>query len=74
MGAIPIVIDFPPMRELFEELPVLRVQKWSDVTMHLLETSYKELRNMRHKYNWRRLQAEYWREKILLLAKKQTTQ
>lgn len=74
MGAIPIVIDFPPMRELFEELPVLRVQKWSDVTMHLLETSYKELRNMRHKYNWRRLQAEYWREKILLSAKKQPTQ
>ena len=74
MGAIPIVIDFPPMRELFEELPVLRVQKWSDVTMHLLETSYKELRNARHKYNWRRLQAEYWREKNLRSASKLNTQ
>lgn len=74
MGAIPIVIDFPPMRELFEELPVLRVQKWSDVTMQLLETSYKELRNARHKYNWRRLQAEYWREKILRSASKLNAQ
>jgi len=65
MGAIPIVIDFDPMRELTEELPVLRVQKWTDVDKEILEQVYIELHNEKRTYNWRRLESDFWIERII---------
>jgi len=70
MGAIPIVIDFPPMAKMFSQLPVLRVDKWSDVTVSLLNKTYDELHATTNVYNWDRLESHIWIEEILHYANK----
>ena len=58
LGAIPIV-RAPQFKDLFEELPVLNVKEWSDVTQELLENTIIEFKNKQ--FNYDKLTRKYWR-------------
>jgi hypothetical protein len=61
LGSIPIV-KAPAFTKLFEDLPVLNVNEWSDVNETLLE---KTIENFKTKtFNYDKLQLKYWVNKI----------
>jgi hypothetical protein len=68
MGAIPIVIDFPPMRAAYARLPVLLVKSWSDVGVDMLEDKFAEMHKQFQHYDWSRLSAAKWRQSIAMVA------
>lgn len=61
MGSIPVIkstsIDY-----LFDDLPVVIVQDWSEVTQKFLEKKYANMR--RKTYNFNKLYADYWLNQI----------
>jgi hypothetical protein len=62
MGAIPIVTH-SPLDVLFQDLPVLIVNDWSEITQELLIQKYEEIKNK--EYAWEKLYADYWINKIM---------
>ncbi len=59
LGCIPIVKRFNvPHEEVYDDLPVLIVEKWSDVTQDLLLKTMKEFKNK--KFNYDKLTLKYW--------------
>ena len=57
LGAIPIV-RAKYFSKLFENLPVLIVNNWSDITIELLEKTIKEFKD--RKFNYNKLSLKYW--------------
>lgn len=62
MGAIP-VITHSPLDVLFQDLPVLIVNDWSEVTQELLVQKYEEMKDK--EYAWEKLYADYWISTIM---------
>ena len=65
MGRIPILIT-THMDSLYDQLPVLVVPKWADVTQDFLAKRWSELSNA--KYNYDKLWQPYWLLHILRTA------
>jgi hypothetical protein len=57
LGCIPIV-KTSPIDSLFDELPVLIVREWSDVTQELLNKTIVEF--SKKSFNYNKLTLEYW--------------
>jgi hypothetical protein len=63
LGCIPIV-KTSPLMPLFEELPVLIVNEWSEVTRHRLQIFLDEYKKRKSEYNYDKLTLAYWVNKI----------
>ena len=61
MGSIP-VIQHSFLDPLFEDLPVVLINNWQEVTYDFLQKKYKELSEKT--YNFEKLYANYWVQKI----------
>jgi hypothetical protein len=61
LGSIPIV-KAPNFKKLFEDLPVLIVNKWSDVNEELLKDTIELFK--KKTFNYDKLQLKYWTNKI----------
>jgi len=57
LGAIPIV-SLPRFKRLFEDLPVLNVNNWEDVTEDLLKKTIKDFKE--RSFNMDKLKLSYW--------------
>ncbi len=61
MGSF-VITEHSPIDALFEGLPVILIDDWSEVTQEFLEAAYA---NMQHiEYRYERLYADYWFNKI----------
>jgi hypothetical protein len=61
LGSIPIICA-PHFTKLFEDLPVLIVNDWTDITEELLQET---IDNFKEKtFNYKKLTLEYWQNKI----------
>mmetsp|Transcript_16062 Transcript_16062/g.24090 ORF Transcript_16062/g.24090 Transcript_16062/m.24090 type:complete len:446 (-) Transcript_16062:91-1428(-) len=61
LGAIPIMErSYGKWDELFNHLPVLFVDHFSQVTPALLESSYRHIMNLTYSYDYRILTKKYW--------------
>ena len=60
-GAIPIIRG-KFLMDLFDNLPVLRVSSWSDVTAELLEQTIEEFST--RTFNYEKLTLKYWMDRI----------
>ena len=61
LGSIPI-IRAPKFKNLFEDLPVLIVENWSDVNQELLTNTLEHFKTKA--FNYEKLQLKYWVDKI----------
>ena len=61
LGCIPIVKS-SGMDPLFDDLPVLLVEKWSDVTQELLNDTIEKFKG--RSFSYEKLTLPYWKEKI----------
>jgi hypothetical protein len=61
LGSVPIV-KAPNFRKLFEDLPVLIVNNWSDVTQELLENTIQDFKTKT--FNYDKIKLSYWVSKI----------
>uniref|UniRef100_A0A7S3AY15 Exostosin GT47 domain-containing protein n=1 Tax=Haptolina ericina TaxID=156174 RepID=A0A7S3AY15_9EUKA len=59
VGAIPIVRS-SKLNPLYDNLPILIVKDWNDVTPRLLRDFYKEVQSKLSLYHYERLFADYW--------------
>jgi len=57
LGAIPIVTT-PFFKQMFEDLPVLIVKDWKDITPQLLSKTIEDFKNK--KFNYDKLTLKYW--------------
>jgi len=57
LGGIPILCA-PNFRKMFEGLPVLIVNNWSDITQELLEITVQDFQNKM--WNWEKMRLESW--------------
>jgi hypothetical protein len=69
LGLIPIVRT-SPMDRLFEGLPVVIVQRWSDITPAFLQEQFEivQRRMAAGEYDMRRITLDYWMERIQAAA------
>jgi len=65
LGCIPIV-KRSPLDPLYEDLPVLIVDSWSDINIAKLETVVQDFKN--RKFNYDKLKLSYWMNKINSVA------
>ena len=61
LGAIPI-LKAPKFKKLFEDLPVLIVDDWSEITRELLDETIIEFKNK--DFNYEKLKLKFWVDKI----------
>ena len=61
LGCIPIVC-IPNFKQLFEDLPVLIVDNWSQITVELLKTIIEQFRE--REFNYDKLTLSYWTNRI----------
>lgn len=61
LGSIPIV-KTSPIDSLYDDLPVLIIKDWSEVTKQLLESTLADFKDK--KYNYDKLTLKYWIDKI----------
>ena len=61
LGSIPI-IKAPYFKKLFEDLPVLIVNEWNEITKELLNLTIDNFKNKNFNYN--KLKLKYWVNKI----------
>ena len=59
MGSIP-VMKSSSIDCLFEDLPVLIVQNWNEVTQICLEKKYQLIKSQNRRYKFDKLYADYW--------------
>jgi len=67
IGCIPIVIT-SKIDELYEELPIVVVKDWSEITKEFLERKYDEVMKNKqdNKYNMEKLELKYWTDKLVI--------
>ncbi len=70
VGTIPIVTR-SSIVELFDDLPVLIIDNWSQVTREFLEQKFEEITSK--SYNLKKLYADYWFEQIRKIQQKYRT-
>jgi hypothetical protein len=63
LNSIPIVIS-SHLNKLYEELPVVVVNNWQDVTEDFLKEQYLIIQANKHKYNYQKLKFNYWWNQI----------
>jgi hypothetical protein len=65
LGCIPIV-KTSPIDKLYQDLPVLIVQSWSDVTMDLLVKIIEEfkIKELNKEFKYEKLALSYWMNRI----------
>jgi hypothetical protein len=56
-----VIVKSSPLDSLFEDLPVLVVKEWTDITRELLEITIIEYRY--RKFNYEKLTLQYWVDK-----------
>lgn len=61
LGCIPILLS-TPLDDMFEDLPVLIVKSWTDVTLDLLENTVEEYKT--REFRMEKLTMEYWVQQI----------
>ena len=61
LGAIPIV-KAPNFQKMFEDLPVLIVNDWFEITRELLDKTIEDFKNREFKYE--KLTLQYWKTLI----------
>jgi hypothetical protein len=61
LGCIPIV-KTSPLDDMYQDLPVLIVKSWSDITQDLLNTTIVQFKET--KFNYDKLTLKYWIQKI----------
>ena len=61
LGCIPI-LKAPNFKKMFENLPVLIVNEWSDITQELLDKTIQEFQS--HEFNYEKLTLQYWTSQI----------
>jgi len=57
LGSIPILCDCP-FTQMFDDLPVLIVKKWSDINANLLDKTIGEFQ--KRTFNYNKLNLKYW--------------
>jgi hypothetical protein len=67
MGAIPVVFS-STLDPLYEDLPVLIVNDWTEITESYLDEQYKKIKSKKH--NTEKMFIKYWIEQIHEKAKK----
>lgn len=63
LGCIPIVKK-SNIDELYQDLPVLIVDRWEDITEALLKTTIEKFHKRRDSFKYEKLTLKYWMEKI----------
>ena len=63
LGCIPIVKS-SGLDSLFKDLPVLIINKWSDITQELLNETINKFSNMEKDFKYEKLLLKYWIDKI----------
>lgn len=65
LGCIPIV-ESSSISDLYEDLPLLVVDRWNDITLDLLKDSYYNINELKKRggYNMEKLNINYWTNKI----------
>jgi hypothetical protein len=63
LGCI-VIVKKSPIDSLFDELPVLIVNEWSDITQDLLTETVDKFKNMT--FNYDKITLKYWIDKIYL--------
>lgn len=65
LGCIPIVKK-SPIDKLYDELPVLIVSEWSDITDELLKKTIENFKKLEkeNKFNYQKLSLDYWVKKF----------
>ena len=66
IGTIPI-IDRSEMSHLFDDLPVLIIDSWNQITREFLEEKFTEI--ISKSYNLKKLYADYWFDQIRKVQK-----
>ena len=61
LGCIPILIS-SPLDNMFEDLPVLIVSSWADLTQELLDNTIAEFRN--REFKMEKLMLKYWMDRV----------
>jgi hypothetical protein len=61
LGCIPIIRS-SAMNPLFDDLPVLLIEKWSDITQELLDSTIEKFKN--RSFNYDKLLLKYWVDRI----------
>jgi len=61
LGCIPIIKSFGS-NQMFEDLPVLIVNEWSDINQQLLEDTLNKFKTA--KFNYNKLSLQYWVDKF----------
>jgi hypothetical protein len=62
-GCIPIVRK-SPIDVLYEDLPVLIVEEWSDITQELLDKTIEDFKNKNNLFKYEKLTLKYWVDRI----------
>jgi hypothetical protein len=65
LGVIPIVMK-SSISELYEDLPILEINDWNDISKEFLEEQYSIIMNKKNnnEYNMDKLYLTYWTDKI----------
>ena len=61
LGCIPIMLS-SPLDDMFEDLPVLIVKRWNDLSRDLLYKTILEYKE--REFAWNKLTLKYWIDKI----------
>jgi hypothetical protein len=70
-GSIPVVEHSPlpsGWDKVLDDLPVLWVKNFTELTTELLETSYPKIMARHRNYNYEKLEQKFWRQRILDIA------
>ena len=62
VGSIPIIKCAPPMQKLYEDLPVLLINDWNDISEEFLQEQYTIMTSK--DYDLTKLSFEYWKSLI----------
>jgi hypothetical protein len=64
-GAFPIIDAHHTLKIILEELPVVHVQNWTELTQGILIQQLESILDDKHPLRWEKLTIKYWRNFIL---------
>lgn len=67
LGSIPIIRN-STLNKLLIDLPVVIINKWEDLNIHLLRIKKIEIINNYKNYNFKKLTMNYWKSKLALCS------